>query len=174
MKTLILGLGNELLADDGIGITAARALSEELDGIADVVECNLHGVALLDVILGYEKLIIIDAIKTGNVPPGTIIELRPSDLSPVLAPSPHYAGLPELSALADRLQLGFPQDIMIFAVEIADHRTIGRPLSLPVANALPGLVRRIMTQVHKWKQEEPLSSCHGVPLPVGCALQAGG
>jgi hydrogenase maturation protease len=166
MKTLVLGLGNELLADDGIGIAAARTLTEELDGVADVVECNLHGIALLDVILGYEKLIIIDAVKTGNVPPGTIIELRPSDLSPVLAPSPHYAGLPELITLAGRLRLDFPQDIMIFAVEISDHHTIGRPLSLSVARSLGDLVQRVKTQLHKWEQVALVSTSREEPVGV--------
>jgi hydrogenase maturation protease len=166
MGTLVLGLGNELLADDGIGIAAARALTAELDGVADVVECNLHGIALLDVILGYEKLIIIDAVKTGNVPPGTIIELTPSDLKPVPAPSPHYAGLPELITLAGRLLLDFPQDITIFAVEIADHHTIGRPLSQPVARSLGDLVQRVKTQVHKWEEAASISTSREKPVGV--------
>lgn len=153
MKTLVLGLGNELLGDDGVGVLAARELAGQLDGLADVVECNLHGMALLDVMLGYNQLIIADAIHTGEVPPGTIIELKPSDFKAVPFPSPHYAGLPDLIVMADQLGLDFPREIVILAVEIADAHTIGKPLSPPIAGALKDLISRVKTQLYLWFQQ---------------------
>ncbi len=152
MKILVLGLGNELLSDDAIGILAARALRERLKDQADVVESSLSGIALLELFIGYERAIIIDAVKTGCRAPGTISELSPSDLSSVVAPSPHYAGLPELLALAERLHLDFPKEIKIFAIEVEDPYTIGRALREPVQNALEELTQRVCSQLNRWRQ----------------------
>ena len=143
VKTLILGLGNELLADDRIGILAVREIKKRISDKADVVESSLSGIALLDIFLGYERAIIIDAIQTNRYPAGSIIELTADDLDSVIAPSPHYAGLPEMLALAKQLQLDFPEEIKIFAIEVQDAHTIGGELSYTVKQALPELVRRV-------------------------------
>ncbi len=150
MKILILGLGNELLRDDAVGILAARVLKERLKDKADVVESSLSGMALLDLLTGYERAILIDAVKTGRTPPGTISELSPADLGTVAAPSPHYAGLPELIATAQALNLDFPKEIKIFAIEVADPHTIGRGLSPMVAQALGKLIHQVERQVAQW------------------------
>jgi hydrogenase maturation protease len=150
MKTLVIGLGNELLGDDGIGILAARELAGELAGEAEVLESNLSGIALLDVLAGYQKAIIIDAIQTRQCPPGTIIELAPKDLRAVPSPSPHYTGVPEMIRIARELHLDFPEEIKIMAVEIADSRTIGGKLSAPVAQAMNRLIRRVKGYVRRW------------------------
>lgn len=146
METLILGLGNELLSDDAVGILAARTLKERLKDKADVVETSLSGMALLEFFIGYKRAIIIDAVKTGRCPPGMIYELHPEDLGAVAAPSPHYAGLPELIATAQALKLDFPQEIKIFALEVEDPYTIGKELSAPVQQALERLIRRVEQQ----------------------------
>ncbi len=150
MKILILGLGNELLSDDAVGILAARVLKERLRDKAEVVESSLSGMALLDLLVGYEQAILIDAVKTGRTPPGTISELSPSDLGAVAAPSPHYAGLPELIATAQALNLDFPKEIKIFAIEVEDPYTIGRGLSPTVAQALGKLIPLVERQIAQW------------------------
>lgn len=150
-RTLVLGLGNELLSDDAVGILAARALKERVSDQADVVESALSGMALLDLFVGYDKAIIIDAIKTGRCAPGTICVLSPNDLGAVLAPSPHYAGLPELMAVARQLQLEFPKEIKIFALEVEDPYTIGQAMSEPVQRALAELVQRVVLQIERWQ-----------------------
>ena len=150
MDTLVLGLGNDLLSDDAVGIVTARRLAGEAGLRADVVESSLHGLALLDLLLGYRRLIIIDAIKTGSVPPGTISVLTPRELTTVMSPSPHYAGLPEMIDLARELNLDFPSDIRIFAVEIADDRTFGGPMSTEVRRAIDEIVGRVRRQTVQW------------------------
>jgi hydrogenase maturation protease len=154
VKTLVLGLGNEILADDAVGILAARALKSQCNGQADIIESGLSGLALLELFIGYERAIIIDAVKTINHSPGTIHELIPADLGEVFAPSPHYSGLPELLALAKQLELDFPQEIKIFALEVADPYTIGGDLSGPVKNAFDGFVARIRNQLDIWTKAE--------------------
>jgi hydrogenase maturation protease len=163
VKPLVLGLGNDLLGDDGIGILTARALMCELSPVADVVESSLHGIALIDILSGYRQVLIIDAIQTGTVPPGTVLDLRPSDLRSVIAPSPHYTGLPEMIRLARETGIDFPDDIRILAVEIVDASTLGAPLSPPVAGALPEVNRRVGECVRAWVA----AGCDAQPAPDG-------
>jgi hydrogenase maturation protease len=151
MKTLVLGLGNELLSDDGVGILAVRQLKQEYKGRADIVESSLSGLALLDFFIDYDRAIIVDAIQTGKHQPGEIIQLSPRDLDKVIAPSPHYSGLPEILALAKELNLSFPAEIIIYAMEVIDPHTIGGPLSQPVGARLGALVKTIKSQLGKWE-----------------------
>ena len=153
-RPLVLGLGNPADggADDAVGILAARELTELLGDQADVVDSSLSGLALLDLFIGYRQAIIIDAIFTGRAAPGAIIRLGREDLSKVVAPTPHYADLPELFALAERLELEFPQEIAIFAVEVADPFTVGGPMTPAVREALPELVEQVRGQVERWEE----------------------
>lgn len=152
MRPLVLGLGNELIADDGIGILAARNLKPQLQSDVDVVESSLSGLALLDLLVGYNRAIIIDAIYSGHHPPGTITQLNMDDLSQVMAPTPHFAGLPELFSLAQRLELDFPEELVIFAMEVEDPLTIGGSLSPAVRQALPRLMDRVSDQITRWEE----------------------
>jgi hydrogenase maturation protease len=139
--------------DDGIGILTARNLRPRISQDVDVVESSLSGLALLDLLVGYDRAIIIDALFSGHHPPGTIIQLTMDDLSSVVAPTPHFAGLPELFALAQRLELDFPKELVIFAVEVEDPLTIGGSLSPAVEQALPGLMHQIVGQIARWEEK---------------------
>ena len=150
VRTLVLGLGNEYAGDDAAGILAVRALRDELDG-ADVVESAASGLALLEVFAGYDRAVVVDSIRTGLHPPGTIVETGLADVGPVVAPSLHHAGVPELAAVAQRLGLGFPARTRVFAVEVAEPPAFGAPLSEPVAAALGALVERVRAQIEEWE-----------------------
>ena len=142
-KTLVLGLGNDILADDAVGVLAARALLPELTGQADVVETAMHGLALLDLFIGYDRAILLDAIQTGQHPVGSVIEVDPDSLAPIDAPSPHFTGLPEMLKIAAELELDFPKRFQIFAVEVADPHTIGGAMTPAVRDAIPLLCERV-------------------------------
>jgi hydrogenase maturation protease len=150
MKPLVLGLGNDMVGDDSIGLLAVRKLAAEVVGMADIAESGISGVALLDFIVGYEKVIIIDAIKLSHSPPGTIIELNLNELRKIPNPSPHYAGLPEVMALGRCMELDLPDEIRIFAVEAEDLKTIGGKPSEPVQNALDELIERVKLCLRSW------------------------
>ncbi len=153
MKPLVVGLGNDLLSDDAIGVLTARELHKEIGDQADVIESDLTGVALIDLFIGYKQVIIIDAIYTSKFRPGTIIELDPKDLSAIPNPSPHYTGLPEMIKIADQLNLEFPREIKILAIEVADSHTIGGELSEPVGGAMGKLAGRVKEYLQGWKKE---------------------
>lgn len=159
MRTLVLGLGNELAGDDAVGHLAARAVGERLacEGrahVAEVVESSASGLALLEVLAGYDTAVVIDAIRSGRRPPGTIVEMDLRDVGRVVAPSTHQAGLAELAAVAERLGLTFPASTRVLAIEVVDPFTLGAGLSAPVAAALPELVRRAHGLVLAWAHEE--------------------
>ena len=142
-RTIIVGLGNDLLADDAVGILVARRLKEQLtDECIDVVECSAHGLAILDLFIDYDRAILVDALVTGKHPPGTIVEIPVDTLRSVPNPSPHFAGVPEMIALARRLGVNYPAEFHILGVEVADPFTLGGDLHPAVQAALPRLCRR--------------------------------
>jgi hydrogenase maturation protease len=156
MKILVLGLGNELLSDDGVGILATRMLKECYKGNAEIVESSLSGLSLLELFVGYDKAIVIDAVHTKSKPAGTIYEIAPEDIGAVYAPSPHYTGLPELLSLAKQLELEFPREIKIIAMEVADPYTIGGGLTEQVNKSIGELINKINLILDKWEG----AACH--------------
>lgn len=151
MRPLVLGLGNELAGDDAVGVLVARALGAELDGVADLVESSASGLALIEILAGYDRAVIVDAVLTGRNPPGTITEMGLDEVGRVVAPSTHQAGVAELAAVAARLGLRFPSETLVLAVEVVDPYTLGAGLSEPVAEALEGIVRRVRDRVRRWE-----------------------
>jgi hydrogenase maturation protease len=156
-RILVLGLGNELLADDAAGVLAARSVAATLEAApvgtrasVDVVDSSLSGLALLELFVDHDRAIVLDAVQTGQSPPGTILEIEPGRLGRVIAPSPHYAGLPELFEVATRLGLQFPSETAIFALEVADPHTIGGPLTPAVQAAIPELAGRCLERLESW------------------------
>lgn len=151
-KSIVVGLGNDLLGDDAIGLHATRAIKEQCAELADYVECNLHGLALLDILTGYGRAIIIDAIHTGKHKPGTILQFSPDDLRSIPSSSPHYASLAEVINIARRLELDFPEEIVILAVEIEGPPEIGGKLSKAIADSIAGLADLAKKILEVWQQ----------------------
>lgn len=147
---LVLGLGNDILGDDAIGILAARELRPGLPESMEVVESAEAGLALLERFEGRERVLILDSIMTRQCEPGTVLELGPEDFGKVAAPSPHYAGLPEVLALAGRLEIPFPSEIRILAMEVEDPFEIREGLTPKVAAALAGFVARAREVLAGW------------------------
>ncbi|MCR4403709.1 MAG: hydrogenase maturation protease [Candidatus Acetothermia bacterium] len=145
---LILGLGNELLRDDGLGLWAVRILKELVhDGGVTFAESWRGGLELLDLLEGHERAIIIDALIPGEEP-GRIRRLTLDELeAPAEALTPHRAGLREVAALAERLGLDFPREVIIYTVDVADIQTVEEGLSGPVAEALPRLVELVRAEL---------------------------
>ena len=153
MRTLVLGLGNELAADDAVGLLVARAVREQGADAADVIETSASGMALIEIFDGYDRAIVVDSIRTGRNPPGTITELTLEQIGHVVAPSLHQAGLPELAAVAERLGLKFPSEIRVLAVEVQDPYTLGGAVSTAVAAAVDELAQRVRARLEQWASE---------------------
>jgi hydrogenase maturation protease len=145
-KTLLLGLGNDLLTDDAIGlrvVAEVRRLLKDHQTIS-VDESAEMGLALLDLVVGYETLIIVDAIQTNEAPPGFVHQLGGDDLNALPAVSPHFLGIGELLALGRELGLSVPSRVRIFAVEVQDPFNVGTQLTPALKAALPRIVECVL------------------------------
>jgi len=149
-RPLVLALGNDLLGDDGVGLAAARLLREDLPPHVDVEETPTGGLDLLDWMEGRERVLLLDAVVSGRHPPGTVLELTRGDFKTGSLPSPHYAGLPDVLALAERLGIPFPRDLRVLAMEVEPPRELGTGLSPVVRAALPGFVDRARRLIRAW------------------------
>jgi hydrogenase maturation protease len=101
------------------------------------------GLALLDLITGFEAVFIVDSIQTGKAAPGQVHELDPYSLKVLTGRTPHFLGVGETLALGRQLDLPIPKTVRIFAIEIEDAVTVSTSLSASLAAALPGIVERI-------------------------------
>jgi len=137
---LVLGLGNDLVADDGFGPTVARECRVELSGRIDVVveEAAAAGLRLLDLLSGFRRALILDVVQTGRVPPGTLLDwpLADSARAWTLGGS-HQCDLMTALALGRRLGFELPAEIAVLVAEASDLTTIREELSPAVAAAVP-------------------------------------
>jgi hydrogenase maturation protease len=150
---LVLGLGNDILGDDGVGLLAARELKKQIENLPlDVSETALAGFELLDMLQGYEKVLILDAVVTKKHQPGTVLELSAEQFKHATAVSPHYGGLPEVLKLAEKLQIEFPTDIRILAVEIEPPYQLREGLSSVIQSSISNLIQRAKEILHNWNE----------------------
>ncbi len=147
---LVLALGNDLLGDDAAGPLAARTLASRYRDRVAIVESGEAGLALLELIEGRRRVLILDSIRSGAFPPGTVREMAPESFRGVLAPSPHYAGLPEVLALGRRLGSEMPGELRVLSIEVEDPFTIREALSPAVASAMPRFVEAAAGILDDW------------------------
>ncbi|EQB62467.1 MAG: hypothetical protein RBG1_1C00001G0046 [candidate division Zixibacteria bacterium RBG-1] len=151
-KILVLGLGNPILSDDGVGIYAVRqASSLFIHPQVEYQESSLAGFGFIDTITGFEKVIIVDSINWQKNPPGTISVIKTKDLTnhPYLR-NFHNLSLSGTLALADQLGIPRPKEILIFAVEVQDYSTFSEKCTPEVEASIPKVVQMIIEQVKSW------------------------
>lgn len=148
-NVLILGIGNTILSDDGVGICAARVLKEQLaDTDVEVQEAHQAGLELLDLISGYKKVIIVDSIQTRQGRPGEIHRVTYNTLKGLRFPyASHQLGLPLIIKLAQKLEIALPEKIIIFAIEIENGNDFGESLAAKVKKAIPQVITLIKEEL---------------------------
>jgi hydrogenase maturation protease len=141
----IIGLGNEFLSDDGLGIMVVRDLRKRLPAdTATFEELSIGGLELLDYITGYEECVIVDAIATGTRPPGTLYRCVQKDPeSTVPMRSSHQIDLMQVVRLAGLLGAAVPRRIVLYGIEAGDVTTFHEGCTADVARAIPRLVHAI-------------------------------
>lgn len=130
-KTLILGLGNPILSDDGIGIVVAQRLKGKIPN-ADVATANMVNLDLLDLVSGYDRIFVIDALATPNGQPGTLRKLTPDDGALHLFSS-HGVNFFEILELGRQLGKPMPKMVEIYGIEIGGEIPFGEGLTKEVA-----------------------------------------
>ena len=147
-RTLVLGLGNPILRDDGIGwrvVEEVRRLVSEPGIEFDCVA--LGGLALMERLVGYNRAILADAIQTVGGIPGAVYRLGLDDLPTLHSDAVHDASLKAALQLGRRLGAELPCEIAIIAVEAVDVLNFGETLSAPVEAAVPAAVDMVLAAV---------------------------
>ena len=151
MKTIVLGLGNPILRDDGVGNRVALELEDKLAHRQDVtvMETSMSGLSLIDLLAGYDKAIIIDAIQTAEGKAGQIYRLTPDAFNNTRhASSPHDVNFATALELGNRLGMAMPKQILIYAIEVADVSTFSEKCTPAVSRAIPACIKMITRELN--------------------------
>ena len=150
-KTLVLGVGNILLSDDGVGVHTIRRLQEiaQLPEEVQVLDGGTKGMDLLHYMEGVAHMVIVDAVETGR-PPGTLTRITGDRVPAYLAPkmSPHEIGLPDM-LFAAQLRDIYPEEVVVWGVQPATTE-VSLELSPPVAAQLDVLVEKVLEELARW------------------------
>jgi len=147
---VVVGVGNPLMRDDGIGVEVARSLRKsDLGGRVLILERQMLDISILDQAKGASKLVVVDAVKTGRTP-GSIVRFSPGRRRShvLLVPLSHEQGLEDILALAKRGGMRLPP-IVVVGVEPQDC-TPGEGLSEEVARALPRVLEKVKAEVKEF------------------------
>jgi len=167
MKTLVLGLGNPILNDDGVGVRVAEAVQSALppDSAIEVSEASVGGLELMERLLGYERVILIDAlhhpareVPAGQHPfasrgrnPGTIHRMTLDDLRGIShtqhSASAHDTSLITALDLAGRMGYALPGEVIIYAVEVENIIDFGEEPTSAVAAAIPQVAAAVLEEL---------------------------
>lgn len=153
MKTLVLGLGNPILTDDGVGVRVAEAVLARLptDSAIDCTEISVGGLRLMEAMLGYERVFLIDALYPCSGRPGDIHRMTLADLRAMSATehstSPHDTNLITALDMGQRMGLPLPDDIIIYAVEVENISDFGDTPSPAVDQAIPQVTAAVLGEL---------------------------
>ncbi len=170
-KILILGIGNDILKDDGIGPKVVKDLKTKcLPGNLTFETCAMGGLEVLELIRDYHTVLIIDAIRTKDGNPGDVYYFRPSDFRETM----HLSNLHDVNfitaiELAKRIKLSIPEHIHIIAVEIVEDMEFGRSLSPELEEKYPEILAKSLNYAQSiLVPADPTLHTHpSYPLPTG-------
>jgi hydrogenase maturation protease len=139
MKKIVVGIGNPNFTDDGVGLK----IIEYLNGVVDTVPLLNISFQIIDSILGYDKAVIVDGVKSG-VEPGSILEFTTDYWGNIYASGTHNLSVFEI------LRIGYslfpdemPKEIKIIGIEVENVETLSRQLTPKVVSAIPEAVALI-------------------------------
>jgi hydrogenase maturation protease len=153
MSTRIIGLGNSILKDDGVGIYAVREVRRCLDEACpdadvDIVETEVGGFSLMELMAGWKRVILVDSIQFDGLEPGTVVRIQPGDLRTSLRlRSVHDIDLPTVLELGRRLGLAMPGEVAVFGIQAEDALTFGEFLTDAAERGLKKAVNLILTEI---------------------------
>ena len=154
VTTLILGVGNLLMSDEGVGVHVIQKLVEryELPEEVQVLDGGTLGMDLLYYLEGTENLLLIDAVETRKEP-GTIIRLEDDEVPAFLSMkmSPHQIGVPDMLAAA-KLKDVFPKRLVLWGIQ-PELLEIGLDLSSTVEAKVDTIIEKVLEQLSIWGYE---------------------
>jgi hydrogenase maturation protease len=144
-------MGNPLLCDDGVGLRVAAELKDRVEQPEiTVMETGVAGLSLLDLLVGYDRAIIIDAIQTVGGKAGQIYRLDPKAFDTALhTASAHGIDFTTALEFGKKLGLPLPQQIIIFAIEASDVSTFNEECTPEVQKAIPTCVEMVLQELKR-------------------------
>ena len=156
LKTLVLGLGNPILTDDGVGVKVAEAVRVALppDSAIEVSEVSVGGLRLMERVIGYDRVILIDAMayqSSGAREPGTVHRMTLEDLRQI-SPTQHSASAHDTSLITalemgHHMGLSLPKEFIIYAVEVENITDFGNEPTPAVAAAIPEVTAAVLADL---------------------------
>lgn len=148
MKTLIVGLGNPILGDDGVGWKVAEKVCEQLpaDEVVEVNCLSLGGISLMEHLIGYDRAILIDAFASDEEL-GSIQVMKLKDLPNYSAfhiSSTHDTSLQNAIEMGRSLGAHLPEDIMVVGISTRRIYDFSEELSQPVAEVVSQVVKIVL------------------------------
>jgi len=149
-------MGNPILCDDAVGIRLARDFqtqAPEVSGVDYLTDCSVGGLNLLDVVTGYDRLIVFDSIKGGGGPPSSWYEMTGETFRETMnLTNVHDANFTTALALGRQLgtRVPVPAEVHIFAVEIADNTTFSQAMTPELEEAYPTFSSEIVSRALAW------------------------
>lgn len=150
-KTLIIGLGNPILGDDGVGWRVAEEVAKLISDQPQVeIDCvSVGGLSLMERMTGFERVILIDALYTGRHAEGTIhrsVLSELPDLTSGHSASAHDTSLRTALKVGRSMNVALPSDeaVTIIAIEAKNVYDFTQELSSAVAAAVPQAVHRVL------------------------------
>jgi hydrogenase maturation protease len=148
MKTVVLGIGNLIMQDEGVGVRVVEALQRDHampDGVT-LIDGGTSAMEMLDELSDLDHLIVVDAINAGE-PPGTLLRIEGEDVPSFFRTrlSPHQIGLPDVMASLEFLGAQ-PKKMVILGVQ-PQTMELGMELTPVVAAQVPALVRQVLAEI---------------------------
>lgn len=165
-KILVIGLGNPILGDDGLGWRVAEEVerqikdrNQDIKGIFDFEYYSLGGLSLMEYMEGYDNVLIVDSIVTGQNPVGTILSLPLNalpDFSSGHSTAAHDTSLQNALEIGKKLGISLPETIWIVVIEAEFVYDFSETLSKPIQEALPKAVEYVVGRLvdHQWEEKE--------------------
>jgi hydrogenase maturation protease len=153
-RTLVLGLGNTVLSDDGVGIYVTREIEKRISMPSMTFEeASLGGLDLLERFRGFDRVILIDAVQTGRAEVGEVIKLSMDDLKGGSSMTRHQVPLHEALLLGQKLNMELPEEIEIYGIEVQEILTFSESCTPVVASKIPQIVEAIIDEARLEKQD---------------------
>jgi hydrogenase maturation protease len=147
MKTLVLGMGNPILGDDGVGIVVARSLEGQTPGV-DVATSAMIGLDLMDLMEGYDRLYVIDAMCTRTGVPGEVRKISEDDGPGTMHLfSSHGLHFFEIMELGRRCGIDMPRLVTVYGIEIGDCVTFVEEISDGLRDSLSTITKDIQNDI---------------------------
>jgi hydrogenase maturation protease len=156
-RMLVVGLGNPILGDDGVGWVAAREVEARLGESGHCVEVDclaLGGLSLMERMIGYQRVILIDSLNTGQRPQGSVVTFTLEDqvdLTHGHASAAHDVSLKTALDMGRKLNVILPadKDVHVVAIEAQHVYDFKEELSPVIADAMPVAVQQVLGFLRK-------------------------